>query len=133
MDKKSNNTSVIIIVVSLVACLCVCTLAVGGGALAFLVPLQRIATTQIVGLPTDFFATDVPTEEPIVVLTPVPTAQPGSVDTLELLINEEIPQRDLRQLAMRFQGITDIPEVVSDVAVDHPLGTVLEFNATNND
>lgn len=137
MDHKSNNTSVIIIVVSLIACLCVCAIAVGGGALA-LIPLRAAVSTEISSFPTDFFATDffeteVPTDEPVIVTTPVPTALPGSVDTLELLLNEEIPQRDLRQLAMRFKGIPDIPEVVSETAIDHPIGTVLEFTATNND
>ncbi len=140
MNKSSgnNNSSIIIVVVALVACVCLCTVAAGAGAFAFLAPLGREVPTQIGPLLTEVFETSAAptpeaTDEPNVDLTPVPTAPPGSVETLELLINEEIPQRDLRLLAMRLQGITDIPEVVSEVAPDHPLGTVLEFNATNND
>jgi hypothetical protein len=115
----------------------VCTLAVGGGALAFLIPLRSFSnnlSTQIGPIVTVEVGTEVlPTDEPVVVTTPLPTLEPGSVETLELLVNEEIPQRDLRQLAMRFKGIADIPETISDAAPDHPIGTVLDFTATNND
>src|SRR5687768_6086802 len=124
MDRKSNNTSVILIVGGLIACLCECALATAGGAMAFLIPFQNAISTSIVDFPTDLFVTEAlpddatPTSAPEVDTTPLPTTAPGSVETLELLLSEEIPQRDLRLLAMRFQGVTDIPEVVSDVAPD---------------
>ena len=133
--QQRNNNSVILIVVSLIACLCVCTLATAGGAFAFLWPLRTIGTDiqTSVAVTTDFFVTDEPTDEPVIITTPVPTPQPGSPDTLELLLTEDIPQRDLRQLALRFMGVPEVPEVVSETAADHAIGTVLEFTATNND
>ena len=142
----NNNRSIIAIVVGVVACLCLCTVGAVVGGWALLAPAVNEFSTQLGPALTEAFetvsaptrepideATDEATDEPVVDLTPAPTAAPGSVETLELLTNAEIPQRDLRLLAMRLKGITDIPEVVSEVAADHPIGTVLEFNATNND
>jgi hypothetical protein len=139
MDRQANNTSLIIIVVSLVVCLCVCALTLGAGALVF-VPLrtalndvqtQVVAITEVFNPPTE--PPDEPTDVPVIVTEPVPTPLPGSAETVDLLNNAVIPQRDLRLLAMRFKGISDIPEVVSETPADYPLGTVLEFTATNTD
>lgn len=39
-----------------------------------------------------------------------------------------MPENDLRDLALRLKGLSDIPLRVSDTPADHPLGTELTFN-----
>jgi hypothetical protein len=58
---------------------------------------------------------------------PSPTSRPGA-DTLQALENEIVPENDLRDLALRLKGLSDIPLTVSDIPADHPLGTELTFN-----
>jgi hypothetical protein len=50
---------------------------------------------------------------------------------LQALENEIVPENDLRDLALRLKGLSDIPLIVSDTPADHPLGTELTFNVLN--
>ena len=63
MEQKNNN-SVIIIVASLIACLCVCAIATAGGAFALMAPLRGLGNdieTSVAEI-TDVFVTDEPDE-----------------------------------------------------------------------
>jgi immune inhibitor A len=142
-QRSGNPVTVIAIVLGVVACLCACIAALGGGAAYLAVTTSNIATqfsTQIPPQLTDVFqkpsATPRPgtaTTAPQVVLTPVPTPVAGAQDTLQTLENETIPPSDLRELAMRLKGTGDIPEVVASSPANYKLGQELKFNASNED
>jgi hypothetical protein len=133
MDRKTLIP--LVLVVTLLCCVCVCVAAIFGGALyfasqaatatPFLPPLGPIPTTA------PFFAT--PTPVPVINSTPVPTPLPGASDTLNTLQEEDVPFNDLRLLAMRLKGIPDIPEVVSTTSADHQVGDEVKFYASNTD
>ena len=53
--------------------------------------------------------------------------------TLDLLISEEIPERDLRELAMRVRGIPSIPIIVDTVLPNYSPNDTVEFTVTNTD
>lgn len=131
MEKDSRLT--IGIVGGLVACLCLCVVAISAGlylTMANASPMMATFEAQIteVGIGP---ATAAPT--PNVVRTPIPTPLPGSDETLKVLQEEIVPQSDVRLLAMRLLGIPDIPETVSEAATDYDLGHELEFNVSNTD
>ncbi len=125
-----RNTTVAILAILLIAC---CGLALAllglGGWLVY--DTGRTLATEFAPILTDVFATETPTPRPVIVLTPPPTPFPGADDTLSLLQSEVIPQRDLRELALRLKGLPDIPVVVSETPSDHGVGDELEFNVTD--
>ena len=143
--RNSNNRSVTIVAVVLgvVACLCVCVAALGGGAAYLISTTSSIATqfstqvrpqlTEIFQQPTNTPRPAKPTTGPDLVLTPVPTPVAGISDTLQTLDAAVIPPSDLRELAMRLKGIPNIPDVVATAAADYKVGQELSFNASNQD
>lgn len=68
--------------------------------------------------------------------TPAPAATPApltSSDTLSALLAADIQPRDLRAIAEELTGNPNIPITTGAAPADHPIGTVLEFTASNND
>src|SRR5262245_6929422 len=132
--QKSSNRSVTVIAVVLgvVACLCVCVAALGGGAVYLMTTTNSLATqfatpvrpqiTEIFQPSTPTPRSAQPTTEPDLVLTPLPTPVAGISDTLQTLEDETIPASDLRELAIRLKGIPDIPEVVATASADYKVG-----------
>jgi immune inhibitor A len=137
--KNTNSTPVVVGVVGLlVACLCLCIVALGAAGIWVYQGTTSVAT-EFAGIITQVVVTGgpptarTPTATPNIVRTPVPTPFGDTSETLEILLSEPIPPSDLRELAMRLKGVRDIPEVVSTTPADHPLGTRLDFWVTNND
>ena len=134
MDRKTLLP--LVLVFSLLCCVCACVAAIFSGALYF--ASQAASATPFfptfVPPPTSgFFTTPTPTPAPVINTTPVPTPLPGASDTLKALEEEDLPFNDLRLLAMRLKGIADIPEVVSTTSADHPVGAEVKFYASNTD
>ncbi len=105
--------------------------------LLFLVGIAAVIAACLISQPPQSTPTPAPaspsfTPTPIgtQTLEPSPTSQPGA-DTLQALENEIVPENDLRDLALRLKGLSDIPLRVSDTPADHPLGTELTFNVLN--
>ena len=78
-------------------------------------------------------ATVAPLPEPSITLTPPPTPVIGESDTLATLLAVEVPESDLRGIALRLKGFDEIPEVVSETPANHAIGDVIEFWASNID
>ena len=78
-------------------------------------------------------ATVAPLPEPSITLTPPPTPVIGESDTLATLLAVEVPENDLREIALRLKGFDEIPEVVSETPANHAIGDVIEFWASNTD
>ncbi len=132
----SRNTAIAFGVAVVLLTCCVCALC---ASLYFGFQYINVQTTTVFGeIITEIAITSqspfgtTPTAPPIN-LTPVPTPLPGASDTLESLEAAEIPYNDLRELAMRLKGIPDIPETVGDANNDWPIGTELDFVASNTD
>jgi immune inhibitor A len=141
--RSGSPVTVMVIVLGIVACLCVCVAALGGGAAYLAVTTNNIVTqisTQVQPQLTEIFQPPTATRRPAtatavpqVVLTPVPTPVAGASDTLQTLENEAIPPSDLRELAMRLKGTGPIPEVVASAPANYKVGQELKFNASNED
>ncbi|MDW8327960.1 MAG: hypothetical protein RMK99_15465, partial [Anaerolineales bacterium] len=143
---------------TLVAC---CGLFLIGLSGLLLVPV--VSDFDLLPLPTDFFTSDPTLEAletelagtftaeartPIPSRTPTPTPRAGtppppgptatpapatSGDTLTALLAADIQPRDLRAIAEELTGDPNIPVTTGAAPADHPIGTVLEFTASNND
>ena len=127
----SRNSIIAIIIIAVLGVCCLCVAAVVG---FFAWSTYRVANaTEFAPFITEVFTPPTDTPVPVIVLTPPPTPVPGSSDTLQTLEDELIPTNDLRELAMRLQGIPDIPVTVGDTDNDWPIGKELEFFASNTD
>lgn len=126
MNENKGVLAIVVLVVLLACCVCAAALA---GVFYF----TRTVSTPIGPLLTEVFEIPTATSAPVIITTPIPTPLPGAGDTLQALEAEELPYNDLRELAMRLKGIPDIPETVGDKNNDWPLGTELEFIASNTD
>jgi hypothetical protein len=129
---RSEKTIMGVILTLLAACCCLAVIFMSLGGFVVYRSVSEFST-QVGPVVTSMFAPDTPTPAPNIVLTPVPSPVPGAGDTLEILENAVIPPSDLRELAMRLQGIPDIPEVVNDIPTDYEWGDELEFNVSNTD
>src|SRR3989338_4165191 len=128
-DRTGRNVALGVIIGVAVVC-CVCLLVLGG---AGYFGYSYITSTEFAPLWTDIFVATQPPKTPVLVLTPLPTPLPGAGDTLEILMQTIVPQRDMREIAIRLKGIPDIPEVVSETPANHQVGDAVEFNALNED
>ncbi len=54
-------------------------------------------------------------------------------NTLDVLMDADVPQSDLREIAMRVRGIPDIPLIVGASQENYQIDDILEFSATNLD
>lgn len=137
--RSDSPVTVIVIVLGLVACLCACVAALGGGAAYLAATANRFATqigpplTQIVQPPSATPGPGGATALPQLVLTPVPTPVAGASDTLQALENDVIPPNDLREEAMRLKHTGPIPAVVASAPANYPMGQELKFYASNVD
>ena len=89
-----------------------------------------------------FFSSDPPTNTPVVMR---PTTEPGSSqtaadqrivagnETLNSLINSEVPVNDSRDLAMRLEGKLNIPLTIAPPITNFDLGSQQEFWVSNVD
>jgi len=128
----NRNTAIVIgVVIASLICLCLCAVAILGASGFFF--YQLASSTEFAPILTQAAASDTPTPKPNIIKTPLPTPVPGAGQSLDVLENEQIPESDLRELAMRLKGISDIPETVGNAPANHQVGDVLEFNAINND
>src|SRR6185436_7054478 len=125
----SQSVVAVIVILALLACCCV-VVSIGVGAWA---AYRVTQATELAPFLTEVFATGTPTPKPDIVLTPLPSPLPGAGDTLETLNAAVIPPSDLREIAMRLKGISDIPETVSDTPTNHAVGDTLTFNVSNTD
>ncbi|MDP6793083.1 MAG: hypothetical protein QF660_03410, partial [Anaerolineales bacterium] len=98
---------------------------------------------------TEHTPTLVPTDPPNVTKTKEPTGTAGpnatvtpsattastntrdAIDTLTAIAAIQVPESDLREIAMRLHGYADIPATVSSQPASHQHGDVIEFSATN--
>src|SRR5258708_9608551 len=142
-QRSGRPVTVIAIVLGVVACLCACIFALGGGAAYLALTTSNVATqlstgvrpqlTEIFQQPTKTPGPGTATNAPTIVLTPVPTPVAGSSDTLQTLENDVIPPNDPRELAMRLKGTGPIPEVVASAPANYEVEQELKFNASNLD
>src|SRR5574341_2636032 len=124
-----RNTTLLVVFV-MIACGC-CAATLLGGYLIY--RAARPLLTDVGPLIAQAFASPMPSPVPVVVLTPVPTPLPGAEDTLTALEGADVPPRNLRELAERLKGISDIPETVSAAPANHAAGDELDFNVLNSE
>ncbi len=117
---------IVICCISLVLCLATGILIfVANQALSGNQPWS-VAITMSAGLKTPA----VPTLTPPVIIS---SDTAGSLTTLQTLENAVIPENDLRDLAMRLQGIDNIPETVGAEGTLRQVGEIDQFWVTNTD
>ncbi|PKN88009.1 MAG: hypothetical protein CVU46_02510 [Chloroflexi bacterium HGW-Chloroflexi-8] len=137
----------IIVILVVVICLCASCLVAAGAGL-FLIRSSETSTnienyvpTLELNLPWDQatpeYATpwnSVGTPEPDFELqaTPDPQSLNVALETLNTLKNEIVPNNDPRELAVRFEGVNDMPEMVPD-HTDYKVGDEKQFWTTNVD
>jgi hypothetical protein len=113
--QENNRNFWPILIIALLACLCLCTVAViGAGVYLFAQDWDGSFPVITIEPPNG----DTPT--PVVVIrTPVATS---AVETADAVNNTNVPQVDPRALAERLKRIKDIPVVVSDTPPDYNVG-----------
>jgi len=137
----------IIVILIVVICLCASCLVAAGAGL-FLMRSSETSTnfenyvpTLELNLPWDEPTQEKPTPwdtestpEPNFELqtTPDPQSLNASLETLNTLKNEIVPNNDPRELAVRFEGVNDMPEMVPD-HTDYKVGDEKQFWTTNVD
>ena len=137
----------IIVILVVVICLCASCLVAAGAGL-FLIRSSETSTnienyvpTLELNLPWDEATPDyatpwnsVGTPEPDFELqaTPDPQSLNVALETLNTLKNEIVPNNDPRELAVRFEGVNDMPEMVPD-HTDYKVGDEKQFWTTNVD
>ncbi len=57
----------------------------------------------------------------------------AALETRKTLNTSPVPNNDLRELAMRFKGIKDIPETTGKPVITYAIGDEQEFNVLNTD
>ena len=142
-QRSGRPITVVVIVLGVVACLCACIAALGGGAYYLALTGSNVATqlstlvppqlTEVFQPPTETPGPETATSQPSLNLTPVPTPVAGSSDTLQTLEDAVIPPSDLREEAMRLKDIPNIPLMVASAPPNYQVGQELKFNASNED
>ncbi len=107
---------IVVAVLAIICCFCLVIAVLIGGVSIFAIDSPG------------YFTLATPTAPPLVrQLDPVPT------DTLEALESTIVPVNDLRELAMRLTGLTDIPETLPPPEEPFQVGDQQTFWATNID
>lgn len=137
MKKTSKLVPVVVIVlVVLVCCSIVACLVLGGLSYWGLQKVEETAASlsneELPGL--DYFGVPLPDAAPEVVPTVVilPESQ-AAIETLETLQRAIVPVNDLRELAMRLGGKSNIPEVLEETPIAYKLGDQKNFWISNMD
>lgn len=141
--KRTNNTVIWVIVAAiavLLCCLCVACLVAGA---AYVWQMAGISDVGIESLPFTI-VTDTPDTNGDETPAPRATREPNAVPTTAVDLNDvlteeqlnavDVPQRDLRLLAMQLRpGVGEIPEIVNTTPPVYQLGQVITFTVTNVD
>lgn len=138
--KRPNNTLIWVLVAAIAVLLCCICLVCLIGGVAYFWQMGNIGDLGH-GNPPFTIVTNTPTvngQGPLATprpdVTPTATVDLGSVLTEEELNAVDVPQRDLRLLAMQLRpGVGEIPEVVNATAPKYQLGQVITFTVTNVD
>ncbi|MHB8134254.1 MAG: hypothetical protein ACYDH1_08535 [Anaerolineaceae bacterium] len=137
----------IIVILVVVICLCASCLVAAGAGL-FLIRSSESSTnienyvpTLELNLPWDEATPDyatpwnsvgTPVPDFELQATPDPQSLNVALETLNTLKNEIVPNNDPRELAVRFEGVNDMPEMVPD-HTDYKVGDEKQFWTTNVD
>ncbi len=123
MDNSNKTVSIVVIVFLVLACciLVMCVALAGLGILGFN-QLEAVSSSSIVNATPEI----VPT---VVILPETPAAS----ETLLTLQEAVTPENDLRELAMRLGGKSDIPEVLETEPVAYQLGDQENFWVSDTD
>ncbi|MDW8226607.1 MAG: immune inhibitor A [Anaerolineales bacterium] len=121
---KPKSILPILLVISLILCLCLIAVC----AVTFYI-FNRI--TQENGLPYDF-STSIPNTPTPFSLTREPISE-DEIDTLKVLENTIIPERNLAKLACRFNGVCNAPATVPAPNPPYKIGDKREFWVSNTD
>jgi len=142
MERQNRSLWIVIVIVALALLLCCCciTLLAWG--------IYSVATDpDMQELWGEISVTATPTPVPVIIRTPVPTPEPlptplspqtppppPPLTTEQMLAQEAVPERNLRDLAQQFKdpGVP-IPIVVNDAPPDYQLGDRERFWISNLD
>ncbi len=125
-NNNGNNTSLLVIGIVVVLC-CICMVAI---------PLAGYYYLQTTG--TEIFPTDTlipstdeaPTSVPEIDRPPVDSISGDTLETLETTI---VPPNEPKELACRFQGKCDVPDVITTSATARAIGDTDNFWVSNLD
>jgi hypothetical protein len=143
VENPNRNRNLLIALLGAAAMLCLCcSLVIGAASVAsFWGAADREGTVDQAARVVTRIVT--PTPRPLVLVTPeapealeaTPAAEGESAGVEPMDPAEvEVPQRDLRELALRLKdGVTDIPVVVNDAPPSYELGDRVEFWVSNSD
>lgn len=126
MDGSNKNNSTVLIVGILVVLCCICIVAIPlAGYLYYRANPQTIIDTPFI--PTEETIPTTPTE---LNRPPADSVSSETVDSLKATI---VPPNDARDLACRFEGKCDVPEVVATSAQPRKVGDKEKFWVSNQD
>jgi immune inhibitor A len=124
-NKTTNNNSVLIIAILVVLC-CICVIAIPLAGVFYLqLNPQAITDAPFISTGETPSATAPEVERP-----PVDSVSNETVDILKAVI---IPPNDARDLACRFEGKCDVPEVVATSVPPRKVGDKEKFWVSNQD
>ena len=130
METSTNQSSPMPkIIAAIVAILVCCSCAAIVGAAALFIPLFRetdVPFTPPITPPTDNTVTPAPTVE-----IDRPPADEVSMETLETLSEEQVPENDPYELACRLEAVCDVPTTVPAKA--YQIGDTEKFWIVNSD
>jgi immune inhibitor A len=137
---------IVVIIIILVLCCCITPLGLGVVGYSFyqqMTPnswfdVKLLTPEPQVKSPTpEFKLKPTDTALPHVTLEATPETTPegatASEETINILESAVIPNADLRDLAARFRGIKNIPEIVPDSNAPYSIGAEQNFWILNND
>ncbi|MCD4672802.1 MAG: immune inhibitor A [Anaerolineaceae bacterium] len=129
MNNSSKKVSIIVIVLLVfTCCLLVVCIGLAGASIWGVQQIQEVSTS-LEGIPTmELFDLPDVNETPV----PVPTVvilpeTPAAYETLRTLQEAVTPNNDLRELAMRLGGKSDIPAVLETDPIPYQLGDQEDF------
>ena len=123
-----TSTRWVIVIVVVLLALCCCLIVAASGAIGGLVYLAEEEGTLFepdLGPVSESGDTEFPSQ--------ILPASEGAIETLNTLKNTIVPNNDLRDLAFRLSGITDIPETMSGPALIYNVGDREDFWVTDMD
>ncbi len=137
MDNSKKTVSIIVIVLLVLACcmLVVCVGLAGLGVWGANQLEEEVSSSFENGDPAELFNLPDPnaTPEPVPTVVILPEPPADAFETLQTLQEAVTPKNDLRELAMRLGGKTDIPEVLESDPVQYQLGDQKNFWISDTD
>lgn len=126
MDGNNKNNSTVLIVGILVVLCCICAILLPLGGYVYL-QMNPNVIVDTPFTPTQTTTTDTPTE---LDRPPLESVSSETVDALKLTI---VPPNDAKDLACRFEGKCDVPEVVATSVPVRKVGDKEKFWVSNQD